>query len=72
MVDDVRVIQVPLRHRRLQPLVVPLGRQSEHPARHRDRHPNGRAGRGPLTDEREDYSPGRFACDRYAEARRRT
>ncbi len=71
-VDDVRVVPVPLTHRVFEPLVVPLSRETQHPARHRDRHPDGGTGRGHLTDEREDYFPGRFACDRYAAARRRT
>jgi hypothetical protein len=63
-VDRVRVVVVPLRHRLVEPLVVPLDREAQHPARHRDRHPDAGTGRGHLTDEREDYFPGRFACDR--------
>ena len=55
-----------------EPLVVPLSRQAQDPARHRDRNPDVGTGRGHLTDEREDYFPGRFAWDRYAAARRRT
>ncbi len=55
-----------------EPRVVPVGRQAQDPARHRDRHPDAGTVRGHLTDEREDYFPGRFACDRYAAARRRT
>ena len=47
-----------------EPLVVPLGRQAQDPARHRDRHPDTGPGRGHLTDEREDYFPGRFAWER--------
>jgi hypothetical protein len=63
-VDDVSVVPVSLGHGLLEPLVVPLGRQAQDPARHRDRHPDAGTGRGHLTDEREDYFPGRFACDR--------
>ena len=63
-IDRVSVVPVPLRDRRFEPLVVPRSRQLQDPARHRDRHPDGGAGRGHLTDEREDYLPGRFACDR--------
>lgn len=63
-VDDVGIIPVPLAHRTLERLVVPLRRKTQDPARHRDRHPNTGTGRGHLTDEREDYFPGRLACDR--------
>lgn len=67
-VDEVGVVPVPLGHRLFEPLVVPLGRQPQDPARHRDRHPDPHritsTGRGHLTDEREDYFAGRFAWDR--------
>jgi hypothetical protein len=63
-VDRVRVVPVPLANGLLAPRVVPLGRQAQDPARHRDRHPDAGTGRGHLTDEREDYFPGRLACDR--------
>lgn len=63
-VDDVRVVPVTSADRVFEPLVVPRGRQTQDPARHRDRHPDRGAGRGHLTDEREDYFPGRFAWDR--------
>ncbi|NMF10273.1 hypothetical protein HF852_11810, partial [Corynebacterium xerosis] len=72
LVHQVRVVVVTPADRVLEPLVVPLGRQSQDPARHRDRHPDPGADRGHLLDEREDYFPGRFAWDRYAAARRRT
>ncbi len=59
-----------------QPLVVRLLREAKDPARHRDRHPGGSAGRGHFTDEREHYfgltDPiFKFACDKYADALRR-
>ncbi len=63
-VDQMRVVPVPLGDRVRQPLVVPLGGQPQDPARHRDRHPDRGAARGHLTDEREDYFPGRLACER--------
>ncbi len=63
-VDEVGVVPVPLGHGLFEPLVVPLGREPQHPARHRDRHPDAGTGRGHLTDEREDYFPGRCAWDR--------
>jgi hypothetical protein len=73
-VDDMGVVVVPLGHRGFEPLVVPLGRWAQDPARHRDRHPDPLGitgtGRGKFTDEREDHFPGRFACD--SAARRRT
>jgi hypothetical protein len=40
----------------------------ENPTRHRDGDPVS----GKVTDEREHHSPGRFAWDRYAAARRST
>ena len=51
-----------------QPPVVGLTGELEHPARHRHRDPCG----GELCHERVEPFPGRFACDRYAAARRRT
>jgi len=54
-----------------EPPVVGLASEVEHPARHRDRHPHKGAGGGQITDERVHF-PGRFACDRYAAARRST
>lgn len=70
--DDVGILDIALADRFLQPLVVPLGREPQDPARHRDRHPDTGVGRGHLMDEREDCFPGRFAWERYAAARRRT
>ena len=63
-IDQMRVVPVSLRHGVTQPLVIPLSRSAQHPARHRDRHPDRGPGRGHFTDEREDYFPGRFACDK--------
>jgi len=63
-IDGMGVVPVPLRDWIFEPLVVPLGREPQHPARHRDRHPDAGVGRGHLTDEREDYFPGRFAWDK--------
>jgi hypothetical protein len=63
-VDEVGVVPVPLGHGAFEPLEVPLGRQAQDPARHRDRHPDAGTGRGHLRGEREHYLPGRFACDR--------
>ena len=65
LVDEVGVVVVPLGNGVVEPLVVPGPGQAEHPQRHRDRHPDVGAGRGHLSDEREDYFlPGRFAWDR--------
>jgi len=38
-IDEVGVVPVTLGHRIFEPLVVPLSRQPQDPARHRDRHP---------------------------------
>ena len=51
-----------------EPAVVGLAGELKDPARHRDGDPVG----GELTDERVHHFPGRFACDRYAAARRST
>ena len=52
-----------------QPAVVRLPGDLEHPTRHRDGDPVD----GQLADERvHHFRPGRFACDRYAAARRST
>ena len=51
-----------------QPPVVGLAGELEHPTRHRHRDPRG----GELSHERVEPFPGRFACDRYAAARRST
>src|SRR5699024_1840209 len=51
-----------------QPSVVGLAGELQHPARQRD----GDAVGGELTHERVEPFDGRFACDRYAAARRRT
>ena len=51
-----------------QPPVIGLAGELEYPARHRD----GDAVCGELTHERVEPFPGRFACDRYAAARRNT
>ena len=56
------IVPVTRADRLFEPFVIPLG--SQDPARHRDRHPDRGASRGHLTDEREDYFPGRFAWDR--------
>jgi len=63
-VDQAGIVPIPLTDRGLEPLVVPLGRKPQDPARHHDRHPDAGTGRSHLTDEREDYFPGRFAWDR--------
>ena len=60
-VDQMGVVPVPLAHRLGEPLVVPLATESPHTTRHRDRHPDRGAGRSHLTDEREDYFPGKLA-----------
>ena len=52
----------------VEPPVVGLAGELEDPARHRDGDPVG----GQLADERVHHFPGRFACDRYAAARRST
>src|SRR5690606_37957980 len=51
-----------------EPPVVGLAGELEHPTRHRHRDPCG----GELRHERVEPFPGRFACDRYAAARRST
>lgn len=51
-----------------QPPVVGLTRELEDPTRHRHRDPCS----GELNHERVEPFPGRFACDKYAAARRRT
>ncbi len=52
-----------------EPPVVGLSSKVQHPARDRDGYPVG----GELVHEWvEPFFPGRFACDRYAAARRRT
>src|SRR5690606_6614456 len=71
-----RFLPVTITDRVAQPLVIRLLGEAEHPARHRDRHPHGGVGRGQFLDEREHYFGGadpifKFACDRYAVARRR-
>ncbi len=58
--------------RRGQPPVVGLAGQPEHPARHRHRHPVRGIGGGQLADEQVHHFAGRFACDRYAAALRRS
>ena len=64
LVDEVGIVPVPLTHRAFKPLVVRLPGKAEDPQRHRDRHPDRGTGRSHLSDEREDYFPGRFAWDR--------
>src|SRR5690606_1690052 len=56
----------------LQPPVVLLPAQIQDPTRHRHRYPDRVLLHGQLTDEREHHFGGRFACERYAAARRRT
>ena len=51
-----------------QPPVIGLAGELEHPTRHRHRDPCC----GELCHERVEPFPGRFACDRYAAARRNT
>ena len=63
-VDDFGVVPLTLRDRSFEPFVIPLGREPKDPARHRDRHPDSGTGRSHLTDERENYFPGRFAWER--------
>ena len=67
-VGPIRLVELGVGDRVGQPPVVGLAGELEHPARHRDGDPVG----GQLADERVDPFPGRFACDRYAAARRRT
>src|SRR3546814_2654222 len=55
-------------HRLFEPPVVGLAGNLEDPARHRD----GAPVVGELSDERVHHFPGRFACDKYAAARRST
>lgn len=68
----VRVDQVPVTDRIGLPGVERLRRELQHPAGHHDRDPVG----GKVTDQRVrhfgDWPSLRFACDRYAAARRRT
>jgi hypothetical protein len=64
----VRRVELEVADRGGTPPVVGLAGDVEDPARHRDGDPVV----GELTDERVDQFPGRFACDRYAAARRST
>lgn len=63
-VEQVGAVPVALGYGVVEPFVVPGPGQAEDPQRHRDRHPDVGAGRGHLSDEREDYFPGRLAWDR--------
>ena len=63
-VEQVGVVVVALGDGVLEPLAVPPGWTDPGPCTPSDRHPDRGTGRGHLTDEREDYFPGRFACDR--------
>lgn len=58
--DQMRFLDLTRADRVLEPLVIRLLGESQNPARHRDRHPNGGAGRGHLTDEREDHFGGKI------------
>ena len=55
-VDQMCVVPVGLGDGLFEPLAVPLGREAQDPARHRDRHPDRGTGRGQFTDERETIS----------------
>src|SRR5699024_1883256 len=67
-VGPIRLIHLSFRDRRCQPSVVRLAGELQDPARHRHGDPIG----GELSHERVEPFDGRFACDRYAAARRRT
>src|SRR3546814_4714311 len=62
------VSELAVTHRLIDPPVVGLAGDLEDPARHR----NGDPVVGELSDERVHHFPGRFACDKYAAARRST
>lgn len=66
-VRAIRLLELGAGHRGAEPAVVGLSGELQHPARNRDGHP----ACGQLFHERVDPFPGRFACDRYAAARRR-
>src|SRR5699024_9609922 len=65
-VGPIRLGQFGIGDRTAQPAVVGLAGELEHPARHRYGNPVG----GELSYERVEPFDGRFACDRYAAARR--
>src|SRR5690606_11527318 len=67
-VRPIRLLEISRWDRLGQPPIVRLARELQDPARHRDGNPVS----GQLADERVDHFPRRFACDRYAAARRRT
>ena len=67
-VCQVRVVPLGVGHRSSQPPVVGLKGDLQDPTRHRDGDPVD----SEFTDERVHHFPGRFACDRYAAARRNT
>jgi RHS repeat-associated protein len=67
-VGEIRLVEQLVRDRLVAPAVVILAAELQHPARHRDGDPIS----SELCHERVDPFPGRFACDRYAAARRNT
>ncbi len=67
-VRQVRLVPLGIRHRTSEPPVIGLASELEDPTRHRDGNPV----RSELAHERVHHFPGRFACDRYAAARRST
>src|SRR5699024_1730396 len=67
-VGPIRFGDVGFGNRCFQPPVVGLAGELQNPARHR----NGDSVGGELSHERVEPFDGRFACDRYAAARRRT
>ena len=67
-VGQIGLIEVPVGDRAGEPAVVRLAGELQDPARDRDGDPVA----GQLTNERVHHFPGRFACDKYAAARRNT
>lgn len=67
-IRTVRLNDLGIADRAVQPPVVPLAGELEDPARHRDGNPV----HSELFHERVVPFPGKFACDRYAAARRNT
>ena len=67
-VGPIRLGDIGFGNRCFQPPVVGLAGELQNPARHR----NGDSVGGELSHERVEPFDGRFACDRYAAARRRT
>ena len=67
-VGAIRLHPISVRDRLLQPSVVGLAGELENPARHRHGYPVS----GELCHERVEPFPGRWACPKYAAARRST